>query len=58
MAAMTAAIAESNGAAIDRTVGKITPAIGYASPTFAQFLAPGMIDEPVWNIQLGIQRKQ
>ena len=45
MAAMTATIAESISAAIDRTTGKITPAIGYASPAFAQFLAPGMIDE-------------
>jgi hypothetical protein len=58
MAAMTATIAESVSAAIDRTTGKITPAIGYAGPAFAQFLAPGMIDESVRNIQLGIQRKQ
>jgi hypothetical protein len=57
-AAVTAGIAEAGGSAIHRGIGKITATMCGAATVFPQLFASWVVDKPVGNIELAVERKQ
>jgi hypothetical protein len=57
-ASVAAGVTESGRAAVDRAIGEIAAAIRRTAAVLAQLFAIGVIDEPVGNIELAVERKQ